>query len=63
MDTAKSDATRRTDSQTFPDDSRTVTDSKAGAPKLPFSPADIRDHELIHRIGQGSYLVGPVGDG
>ena len=54
MDTTKAEPNPSTDSQTLPDDSRTVADS-GPRPRLPMSPADIRDHELIRRIGQGSY--------
>src|SRR6059036_654908 len=35
-------------------DSRTVAEPSASL-RTPCTPADIRDHELIRRIGQGSY--------
>src|SRR5262245_47541895 len=54
MDTTKAESQPHLDAATLPDDSRTVADAVA-APKLPAVAADIRDHELIRRIGRGSY--------
>jgi hypothetical protein len=54
MDTTKAEPQPPPEPPTLPDGSRTVADSGA-ATKPPVTPAEIRDHELIRRIGQGSY--------
>src|SRR5215510_1466209 len=54
MDTTKAEPDLENNSPTLPDDSRTVADASP-LPKSAQSPAEIRDHELIRRIGQGSY--------
>jgi len=54
MDTTKTDTKRTPDSATLREESRTVAATPASAVRAP-APAEIRDHELIRRIGQGSY--------
>src|SRR5262245_36105283 len=54
MDTTKAESELENNWPTLPDDSRTVADVNSPA-KLPSISAEIRDHELIRRIGQGSY--------
>src|SRR5881396_1698164 len=52
MDKPKDDLVRET--ETLADDSRTVAETPAAVAQTP-CPAEIRDHELIRKIGQGSY--------
>jgi hypothetical protein len=54
MDTTKADPKLRTDSPT-PEDSGMVAEPASAIAHRSSIPADIRDHELIRRIGQGSY--------
>src|SRR5262245_48249154 len=55
MDTTKAELNLGTDAPTLEEDSRTVAEHTRPATSKPPIPADIRDHELIRRIGQGSY--------
>ena len=55
MDTTKAEPKLGTDAPTLADDSRIVADRARVAGSKSSAPAEIRDHELIRRIGQGSY--------
>src|SRR5881396_1056934 len=55
MDTTKAEPKLATDSPTLAEDSRTVAEAASAVPNKSSAPAEIRDHELIRRIGQGSY--------
>ena len=57
MDTTKAETKPATGSATQTDASRTVAEDPRSPkrPKPPHGAADIRDHELIRRIGQGAY--------
>src|SRR5262245_19872573 len=58
MDTTKAEPNPPSDSATLADDSRTAAEPANPVASTPSTPAEIRDHELIRRIGQGSYGEG-----